>query len=150
MRKILLSLFILFTSISLMAQNNKPRIQLNHIAIYVTNLQQSAAFYRDIIGLDSIPEPFKIGKHAWFKIGPAMALHVIAAAPEKKVYYKNNHICFSVSDMDAFIARLNTAGIVYEDVSGKTGAITTRVDGVQQIWFRDPDGYWIEVNNARE
>lgn len=150
MQKILLIFFILFTSISLMAQDNKPRIQLNHIAIYVTNLQQSAAFYRDIIGLDSIPEPFKIGKHAWFKIGPAMALHVIAAAPEKKAYYKNNHICFSVSDMDAFLAKLKTAGIVYEDINGQKTAVTTRVDGVQQIWFRDPDGYWIEVNDARE
>lgn len=150
MRKIGFILFLLMISTSIIAQKQTPRIQLNHIALYVTNLQQSAAFYRDVMGLDSIPEPFKIGKHAWFSIGPAMALHLIAGAPEKKEYYKNNHICFSVSDMDPFLTRLKSAGIVYEDVSGKTGAITTRVDGVHQIWFRDPDGYWIEVNDARE
>jgi lactoylglutathione lyase len=150
MRKIISTLFILIISTSIMAQNQAPRVQLNHIAIYVTNLQGSAGFYRDIIGLDTLPEPFKLGKHAWFKIGPAMALHVIAGAPEKKEYYKNNHICFSVSNIDQFIGKLKQKGIVYEDVSGKAGAITTRVDGVHQIWFRDPDGYWIEVNDARE
>lgn len=150
MRKIGIILFLLMTSTSIMAQQQTPRIQLNHIAIYATNLQQSAAFYRDVMGLDSIPEPFKLGKHAWFKIGPAMALHVIAGAPEKKEYYKNNHICFSVSEMDAFLIKLKKAGIVYEDVTGKTGSVTTRVDGVHQIWLRDPDGYWIEVNDAKE
>lgn len=150
MRKIISTLFILFISTFIMAQNQAPRVQLNHIAIYVTNLQESAGFYRDIIGLDTLPEPFKLGKHAWFKIGPSMALHVIAGAPEKKEYYKNNHICFSVSNIDQFIGKLKQKGIVYEDVSGKAGAITTRVDGVHQIWFRDPDGYWIEVNDAKE
>lgn len=150
MRKTLFSLILLGISICTMAQDNTPRIQLNHIALYVTNLQQSASFYRDVMGLDTLPEPFKLGKHAWFKIGPAMALHVIAGAPAKKEYYKNNHICFSVSSIDQFIGKLTQRGIVYEDVNGKTGAITTRVDGVHQIWFRDPDGYWIEVNDARE
>ena len=150
MQKNLLCLLFLCGTIGAMAQENKPTVQLNHIALYVTDLQASANFYRDIIGLDTIPEPFKLGKHAWFKIGSSMALHVIAGAPEKKEYYKNNHICFSVSNFDQFIVRLKQKDIVYEDVTGKTGAITTRVDGVHQIWFRDPDGYWIEVNDAKE
>jgi lactoylglutathione lyase len=149
MQKILLILLVLCGSFSAMAQDNKPQIQLNHIAIYVTDLQKSAAFYREVIGLDSIPEPFRIGKHAWFKIGPAMALHVIADAPAKKEYYKNNHICFSVTNLNQFVQRLQSANIIYEDVTGKAGAITTRTDGVHQIWFRDPDGYWIEVNDAK-
>ncbi|NCT93267.1 MAG: VOC family protein [Chitinophagaceae bacterium] len=149
MQKILLILLVLCGSFSAMAQDNKPQIQLNHIAIYVTDLQKSAAFYREVIGLDSIPEPFRIGKHAWFKIGPAMALHVIADAPVKKEYYKNNHICFSVTNLNQFVQRLQSANIIYEDVTGKAAAITTRTDGVHQIWFRDPDGYWIEVNDAK-
>jgi lactoylglutathione lyase len=51
--------------------------------------------------------------------------------------------------MKLFVDRLKKNNIVFEDVSGNQGAITKRVDGVQQIWFRDPDGYWIEVNDAR-
>ncbi len=150
MQKALLCLLILCGSICTMAQDNKPTVQLNHIAIYVTDLQTSASFYRDVVGLDSISEPFKIGKHAWFRIGPAISLHVIAGAPAKKEYYKSNHICFSVNNINQFIEHLQQKGIVHEDSAGKAGAITIRVDGVHQIWFRDPDGYWIEVNDARE
>jgi lactoylglutathione lyase len=32
----------------------------------------------------------------------------------------------------------------------KRWTITTRVDGVKQIYFKDPDGYWIEINDAKE
>ena len=42
------------------------------------------------------------------------------------------------------------AGIAYENWAGEKSAVTKRVDGVQQIYFQDPDGYWIEVNDARE
>jgi lactoylglutathione lyase len=33
---------------------------------------------------------------------------------------------------------------------GEKMAITNRVDGVKQIYFKDPDGYWIEINDAKE
>jgi len=132
------------------AQQTKISIQLNHTAIYVKDLQKSAFFYEQVIGLDTIPEPFRIGRHKWFRIGPKMALHIILGASEIKEYYKNQHTCFSVGDMNTFIDRLKKNNIVFEDLAGTQGAITKRVDGVQQIWFRDPDGYWIEVNDARE
>jgi lactoylglutathione lyase len=39
--------------------------------------------------------------------------------------------------------------LAFEDVSGKQNAITTRIDGVHQIWLKDPEGYWLEVNDAK-
>jgi lactoylglutathione lyase len=27
--------------------------------------------------------------------------------------------------------------------------MTNRVDGVHQVFLKDPDGYWIEVNDAK-
>lgn len=36
---------------------------LNHIAVYVVDLKVSTAFYKDVIGLDTIPEPFHDGRH---------------------------------------------------------------------------------------
>ena len=132
------------------AQQTKISIQLNHTAIYVKDLQKAAFFYEHVMGLDTIPEPFRIGKHKWFRIGPKMALHIISGATEGKEYYKNQHTCFSVSDMQLFVDRLKKNNVVFEDVNGNQGAITKRVDGVQQIWFRDLDGYWIEVNDAKE
>jgi lactoylglutathione lyase len=45
---------------------------------------------------------------------------------------------------------LKKANIPFEDWAGKSGAITLRVDGVKQIYFQDPDGYWIEINDAKD
>ena len=54
---------------------------LDHFAIYVTDLKKSSAFYRDVLGLDSLPEPFRDGKHAWLAIGQGKELHIIEAEP---------------------------------------------------------------------
>ncbi|MBL0882275.1 MAG: VOC family protein [Chitinophagaceae bacterium] len=150
MRTLILCLLLLGITAKTDAQEVKMAVQLNHTAIYVKDLPKAAFFYEHVIGLDTIPEPFRIGRHKWFRIGPKMALHIILGATEVKEYYKNQHTCFSVSDMKLFVDRLKKNNVVFEDVNGNQGAITKRVDGVQQIWFRDPDGYWIEVNDARE
>ena len=123
---------------------------LNHLALYVTDLKTSTSFYQEIIGIDTIPEPFHDGKHTWFQIDTHGHLHLIAGATEKLSHNKNTHVCFSVKDMDAIISRLGSAGISYENWAGEKSKFTTRVDGIKQIYFQDPDGYWIEVNNDRK
>jgi len=132
------------------AQTIKTKARLNHIAIYVVNLQTSSAFYRDIIGLDTIPEPFHDGRHTWFSIGPQSHLHVISGAATPTTHNKNTHLCFSVSSVDDFIPILNKNNIEYENWAGQKKSVQLRVDGVKQIWFKDPDGYWIEINDAKE
>ena len=123
---------------------------LNHTAIYVVDAQKSVVFYKQILGLDTIPEPFHDGKHAWFRTGTGLALHIIEGAPAKKEYYKNQHTCFSVGSVQNFITLLQKNNITWEDRDGTKMAVTTRLDGVKQIWLQDPDGYWIEVNDAKE
>lgn len=123
------------------------KTQLNHIAVYVTNLAKSSSFYEQVIGLDTIPEPFKLGKHKWFKIGPQQQLHLIVGLTTISVKEKNTHLCFSVPDLKNFIKKITTEKIKFEDWLGNTNKITTRVDGVQQIYLQDPDGYWIEIND---
>lgn len=132
------------------SNSQTSKATLNHIAIYVTDLKTSADFYRDIIGLDTIPEPFKDGKHAWFSIGPKSHLHIISGATGKVDPDKNSHFCFSIESVESFTKRLVKNGIEYENWSGEKMKITVRVDGVKQIYFRDPDGYWLEINDAKE
>lgn len=129
------------------AQNNKPKAVLNHQALYVMDLKKSGDFYKNIIGLEQIDEPFKVGKHIWLKTGPATSLHLILGADAKKEYFKNHHICFSVPSLEDFIVTLHQNKISYEDSKGNKQSITNRVDGVKQIWIQDPGGYWIEINN---
>ena len=125
-----------------------PRI--NHIAFYVVNLKVSTDFYKNIVGLDTIPEPFHDGRHTWFLIGPKAHLHVISGAVQKTDHDKNSHLCFSVPSVPDFITVLKKNNVSFESWTGEKNTYTNRVDGVKQIYFKDPDGYWIEINDAKE
>ena len=139
------------TSLSLSATGQSyQKPILNHIAKYVFDLKVSAAFYTGIIGLDTIPEPFHDKKHVWLSVGPKSHLHLIEGAKEISIHDKNNHLCFSVQSVPEFIKILVKNKIDYENWPGEKMTVTTRVDGVKQIYFKDPDGYWIEVNDAKE
>lgn len=145
--KQILFLFGLIISLHGFAQQNK--VHINHTAIYVVDIKKAAAFYSDIIGLDTVPEPFHDGQHIWFSTGAHSMLHVIEGAKEKRTYYKNQHTCFTVPSFNSFIEKLEKANWTWEDVNGKKNAITTRIDGVHQIWLQDPDGYWLEINDDK-
>jgi lactoylglutathione lyase len=156
MKKLLPFIILLLTGSLLHAQDYTPRAGgktahpvLNHIAIYVVSLKTSTDFYTNVIQLDTIPEPFHDHKHTWFAIGPVGHLHVIEGAKEAVPHDKNVHLCFSVKNMNDFIGNLNYYKVNYEDWPGHLQTVTTRVDGVHQIYFKDPDGYWIEINDAK-
>lgn len=140
-------LIAIYFSLSTSAQTT-PRI--NHIAFYVVDLKTSSDFYDNIVGLDTIPEPFHDGRHTWFLIGPKAHLHIISGATQKTPKDKNSHLCFSVPSVTDFIERLKKNNIEFESWAGEKNTYTNRVDGVKQIYFKDPDGFWIEVNDAKE
>jgi lactoylglutathione lyase len=91
---LLLLLFGLTKNHFLLAQS-----LINHLAFYVVNLEQSGSFYKEVIGLDTLAEPFHDGKHAWFKMGANAQLHIISGAKVKLEHNKNTHICFSVPSL---------------------------------------------------
>jgi len=146
-KSIYIALLISLFTIQASAQQSK--VHINHTAIYVVDIQKTGSFYSNVLGLDTVPEPFHDGKHIWYSTGPHSMLHVIAGATAKKDYYKNQHTCFTVPDFNLFIGKLKQLNWVYEDVAGNKNAITTRVDGVHQIWLQDPDGYWLEINDDK-
>jgi lactoylglutathione lyase len=113
-----LLLLIVFSFISANATAQKQTPVVNHIAQYVVNLKTSTDFYMNIVGLDTIPEPFHDGRHTWFSIGSKAHLHLIQGAKEPAVRDKNSHLCFSVNSVAGY--------------------------------FKDPDGYWLEMNDAKD
>lgn len=131
-------------------RGQEPKARLNHIAFYVTDLKVSTDFYMNIVGLDSIPEPFHDGLHTWLLIGPKSHLHLIVGGNQRFVHHKHTHLCFTVASVEDFAKKLREKNIYFEDWPGKPNTITTRVDGVKQLYLKDPDGYWIEINDARE
>ena len=130
------------------AQDIKPSI--NHVAICAHDLKRSVAFYSDVIGLTKIPNPFHDTVHQWYSIGPNVALHVIQADCPTVAHDINNHLCFRVSSIQDFMKHLDKFNIKYGDWAGNYKKTQLRTDGVIQIYFQDPDGYWIEVNNAKQ
>lgn len=149
MKQILFSFFVLVVFLNkATAQTESARI--NHIAFSVLDLKRSTDFYTTIIRLDTIPEPFHDGRHTWLAIGDASALHLIQNPGPIITPSKNTHLCFTVSSVDNFIKVLNQHNIAYEDWPGKPNSVTLRTDGVKQIYFQDPDGYWIEINDAKD
>lgn len=128
-------------------QSLTAQIKVNHIAVHVSNLKESMDFYEKILNLKEIEEPFKDGLHAWYDIGGGAALHLIEASQVPQEISKTNHLCFSIADMDSFVERLKSTNYPFEDWPGEKGKITTRPDGVRQIYIQDPDGYWLEIND---
>ena len=141
----LLPLLIIFFQ-NANAQERLPT--LNHIAIYVHDLEKSADFYKNVIGLTVIPEPFHDGRHVWFKIAEHSQLHLIQGAGIS-VHDKNSHTCFSVPSVDTFIRHLDKNKISYENWAGARNTLSLRPDGIKQIYFTDPDGFWVEINDDR-
>lgn len=142
---IFLFVFACSTTFVMAQQKKKPRV--NHIAFSVAQLERSRIFYQEVIGLDTIPEPFHDNRHVWFSISENAHLHLIQNPPPIEVPSKNTHLCFSVPDIKGFVSKLQQRKIYYEDWPGKAFAITTRTDGIHQVYLQDPDGYWVEIND---
>jgi len=146
MKKLLFSILI-FVSLSFMSHSVIAQAKITHIAVYVKEIKRSSEFYTGVFNFREIEEPFKDGLHVWLDIGNNLSMHIIEAPWKPVTINKNNHICFSVEDMDSFISNLNKLNIEYGDWPGNKGKINIRPDGVKQIYIQDPDGYWIEIND---
>lgn len=119
----------------------------NHLAIYVKDLAKMTEFYKDIVLLEPIEEPFKVGRHSWFSLGSGMSLHLIGHADDTQEHHRNNHLCISVPSIDDYIAHLDKTKTPYYNSAGELGGRQKRPDGVQQIYIVDPEGHWIEIND---
>ena len=123
-------------------------VLLNHIALYVVDLQKSADFYKQALLLPELPEPCKDGKHVWLRIGPHSQLHIIQGNKVQD-HDINTHLAFSVKNLTKFRAHLDQLAIRYGSWKGEARQTTPRPDGVQQVYLQDPDGFWLEVNDDK-
>ena len=120
---------------------------VSHVAVYVFDLQKSVDFYGKVLELQQIPEPFKDGRHVWFRMGPHSQLHIIQGAAKVELHDKNLHLAFSVKDLKKFTAHLDQLAATYGSWAGLAKESTARPDGINQVYLQDPDNYWVEVND---
>lgn len=135
---------------SLKAQDTSALLTFNHLALSVKDVNRSAEFYNKVLSLTEITNRAKKTGMRWLSIGGNMELHLITMENTTTLIDTAIHFAFATPNFDAFVKRINEMNIAFENSEGKPQTFNVRADGVKQIYFQDPDGYWIEVNNVGE
>ena len=149
MKKITYTFIITFGILfSLKSQSN---LKFDHQALPVNNLKITGDFYRDILGFKDIPT--LVGTkytHRWLANYEGKEIHLIFSDEEIQKTPKQIHMAFSPVDFDKFIDHLKKNNILFTNYKLEVGVVQVRKDGIKQVWLRDPQGYWIEINSTNQ
>jgi len=146
----LLLVSFLLTGFLQAQDTNSYNFSFNHLALSVKEVNRSAEFYKNVLHLQEITNRTKIEGIRWFSFGDGKELHLISILKENVSINKAVHFALTTSNFDALIKSLTEMDITYSDWPGTPNTINIRTDGIKQIYFQDPDGYWIEVNNVAQ
>jgi len=151
MKTLTVFLFALVVSGLLPAQEKtSTAFTFNHLALSVKDVDRSADFYKNVLNLEEITNRTKMEGIRWFSLGDGKELHLISILKGNVTINKAVHFAMTTSDFDAFIGNLDKMNIEYSDWPGTLNKINMRADGIKQVYFEDPDGYWIEVNSVAQ
>ncbi|WP_454884595.1 SMU1112c/YaeR family gloxylase I-like metalloprotein [Sphingomonas oryzagri] len=122
---------------------------IHHVAIIASDYAVSKRFYTETLGLAVIAETYRAERESW-KLdlglgGAQIELFTFPAAPARPTRPEAlglRHLAFSVTDLDAAVARLEEADVVCEPI--RTDALTGR----RFTFFQDPDGLPLELYEA--
>lgn len=112
-----------------------PGTRIAHIGIAVRGLDDSVSFYRDVLGLPEVPLDDADGARiAGLAAGDSLVELLEAETPDSpigKFVAKRgpgiHHVCFSVDDIDATLARCKELGIRLIDQTPRLGAEGKRI-----------------------
>ena len=142
-----LYLFLLLPLI-LLSQQEGFKLSFNHQALPVTKLQETGDFYIKILGFEEIEMTANQNPpKRWFKNHEGKQLHLITSdvgVPNSII----NHMAFSTKNLKDVVLHLRKNNINYWTDEGEKNIIRYRKDGVRQVKIQDPEGHWIEINEA--
>jgi catechol 2,3-dioxygenase-like lactoylglutathione lyase family enzyme len=114
--------------------------KLHHVSRQTRKLDETRKFYVDVLGFREITRPpFSFGG-AWL-FGAGIQMHLIEepfTPPDMTLNTRENHIAFAIDDMEAAEEALKEHGVPY-----RHNVVPER--GTNQLFFRDPDGWMIEL-----
>lgn len=129
-------------------QDTSLSFAMDHYAINVTDLERSVNFYQDLFDIKEIKNGTELDHIRWFRLGASEELHIIKVDSLDKKIPKGVHLALRTGDFKRFRESVTNKNIPYSDWPGKENAVSLRPDGVHQLYIQDPDGYWIEINDA--
>jgi len=114
---------------------------IDHINIGTNRLDETKAFFCDVLGLSEGWRPdFPFGG-AWLYAGDGAVVHLVAldAAKQPSSDAALDHFAFRIDDYDDVVRRLEAAGVAFRpiDIPGTP---------IRQIFIRDLNGVNIELN----
>ena len=128
-------------------EGNSFLLKMDHVAISVKDVERSVDFYKNILQLPEITNLTRKEGIRWISLGDGKELHLVSTITAPVTINKAVHLAFKSAHFDALVKELESKKIIYSDWPGILNKITIRADGIKQIYFQDPDGYWIEVNS---
>src|SRR5262245_53550187 len=106
--------------------------QLHHCSVVVKELERSAAFYRDVLGLTeiAIPSTFPAAglRVRWFHVG-SQQVHILQGSESSPL--SQRHVALQVDDARAARVNLKARKIEIEE--------TVPIPGADRFFIRDPD-----------
>lgn len=108
---------------------------IHHVSINVTDVERSAAFYVDTLGLAVLPRPDFPFPGRWLDAGAGRQVHLIQT--DEIPADVGQHFAFRATDLDELCDHLAHHGVV---VTGPKP-----VGSGRQAFFHDPDGNRLEI-----
>ena len=146
-KAIILLILIQFSTVVTAQEQIDFSLSFNHIALSVKDVTISAQFYTNVLNLKIIPLPPEAENVKWISLGDGKELHLLSIFKDEIKTNKAIHLALSTANFDAFVQKLTAMNVAYYDFPGTLNKINVRPDGIKQVFFQDPDGYWIEVNS---
>ena len=116
-------------------------VQLNHTIVWSSNQKASATFLAEILGR---PAPTRFGHFDLVELDNGVSLDFADA----KGPIRPQHYAFLIeeADFDAVFERIKNRGLdFWADPRGKRPSAINHNDGGRGVYFRDPDGHYLEV-----
>jgi catechol 2,3-dioxygenase-like lactoylglutathione lyase family enzyme len=113
-----------------------------HVSIHSTDVEESAAFYESLFGVERVPAPNFGSPTVWLRIGD-LQLHLFerdVAPPEI------HHFGLVVDDFDEFYRRAKERGLLLDEDEPPGSGVYELPDGSVQTYIRDPGGNLVEVD----
>ena len=116
--------------------------RIDHTAVYVTDLDQSIAWYEAVVGLNHAYKGDTGGGEpgAFFDVGDTILAMLLSHDPTRDL--AEQHFAFAVDDADAAYADLLARG--YEPVAPPVDLPEGYIAGQRYFDIHDPDGVRIE------
>jgi len=115
--------------------------RINHVSIVADSLDESAAFYAELFGMERLPTAKFPEPVLWLRLG-RQQLHLFES--DRDAPTPRQHVSFDVEDFDAVYAKAKTMGILDSRAFGSP--LRSHPAGWVQLYVRDPAGNLIEID----